>query len=383
MASIAELMAQSGLASSQQAPDLGGSISRGAELAQTIENMQAKKAELEGNKAGMKLGQMAKTMDLIKMAHDYEKTDPAIAASLWKHAIPAQVSAFGTQNVFTPEFMETAQKSPETRMKVIGYQMEIQDRIANKKEGERPQDIYNDIVATIPDPAVRAALDTDRILKAQEQQASEEQLTKRAKIMAGQKKEEKLDEKTTSARKEYTAHPTTKKTIEVNDAFSKIQRSLGGRPSAAGDMAGVFSYMKMLDPGSTVREGEYANAQNAGGVPDKVLTAYNGALKGEILSPDQRKNFISSAKNLFEGQRSQQKKVDQKFEKIAHKMGADPELVIIGTEAPDSASFSPSAKQKKIYAKKDAAGKATIISEIIKRFPSLTKEQAKALVEAK
>ena len=42
-------------------------------------------------------------------------------------------------------------------------------------------------------------------------------------------------------------------------------------PDAAGDMALIFSYMKMLDPNSTVREGEYATAQDAGSIPHASL----------------------------------------------------------------------------------------------------------------
>ena len=45
------------------------------------------------------------------------------------------------------------------------------------------------------------------------------------------------------------------------------QNVLNASANAAGDMALIFSYMKMLDPNSTVREGEYATAEAAAGVP--------------------------------------------------------------------------------------------------------------------
>ena len=35
--------------------------------------------------------------------------------------------------------------------------------------------------------------------------------------------------------------------------------------TAAGDLSAIFAFMKMLDPGSVVREQEFANAQNAAG----------------------------------------------------------------------------------------------------------------------
>lgn len=186
MPGIADMLVQSALNNAGKAPDISGAYTRGAQLALAAEAAQTQRAELEHKKAEAGLAKVSKTMDLIKMAHEYEKTDPAIAASLWKNAIPAQVGAFGTGKVFTPEFLETAQKSPETRMKVLGYQVEIQDRIANlnRGAGETPQSIVAEIEATISDPIVRASLDTDRIIKAVEQQASEVQLNKRAKMQA-------------------------------------------------------------------------------------------------------------------------------------------------------------------------------------------------------
>ena len=60
----------------------------------------------------------------------------------------------------------------------------------------------------------------------------------------------------------------------------------------------IFAYMKMLDPGSVVREQEFANAQNAAGVPDQVRNAYNKALRGERLNPAQRAEFLRSAKQM-------------------------------------------------------------------------------------
>jgi len=39
----------------------------------------------------------------------------------------------------------------------------------------------------------------------------------------------------------------------------------------------------MLDPGSVVRESEFATAQNAAGVPDQVRNMYNKVLSGTRL----------------------------------------------------------------------------------------------------
>lgn len=68
--------------------------------------------------------------------------------------------------------------------------------------------------------------------------------------------------------------------------------------SAAGDISFIYQYMKMLDPGSVVREGEFATAQNAAGVPERIANFYNRALKGERLNPRQRQEFLATADQL-------------------------------------------------------------------------------------
>lgn len=71
--------------------------------------------------------------------------------------------------------------------------------------------------------------------------------------------------------------------------------SQASNPTPAGDLSLIFSYMKLLDPNSTVREGEFANAQNAGSIDDKVRNMYNKVKKGTRLTDTQRKDFVASA----------------------------------------------------------------------------------------
>tara|TARA_R100000808_G_C2153369_1_gene163483 strand:- start:5188 stop:6423 length:1236 start_codon:yes stop_codon:yes gene_type:complete len=72
-------------------------------------------------------------------------------------------------------------------------------------------------------------------------------------------------------------------------------------PSAAGDIALVFSYMTLLDPTSVVREGEYATAAQAGGTIDRATVGlYNRLIKGDVLTPSQRAGFAKAAKQLYE-----------------------------------------------------------------------------------
>ncbi len=119
--------------------------------------------------------------------------------------------------------------------------------------------------------------------------------------------------------------------IKVRDAFGKIQKA---KPTAAGDLALIFNYMKLLDPGSVVREGEFATAQNTAGVPDRVRNTYNRLLSGERLNPTQRENFKSQAGDVFIAQRDQQNLLEDEFGRIAGASGLRPQNVIVDFQGP-------------------------------------------------
>ena len=68
--------------------------------------------------------------------------------------------------------------------------------------------------------------------------------------------------------------------------------------TAPSDLSMIFAYMKMLDPGSVVREQEFSNAQNAAGIPDRILNVRNQILSGNRLNPKQRAEFENEARQL-------------------------------------------------------------------------------------
>jgi hypothetical protein len=90
--------------------------------------------------------------------------------------------------------------------------------------------------------------------------------------------------------------------VQISQAYRKIEAA---PETAAGDMSRIFGYMKILDPGSTVREGEYASAENARGVPSTVMATYNKVLNGQRLTPQQRQEFTQSAGDLVNSQKQQ------------------------------------------------------------------------------
>ena len=113
----------------------------------------------------------------------------------------------------------------------------------------------------------------------------------------------------------------------VRDAYSRIAAT-AKNPSAAGDLALIFNYMKMLDPNSVVREGEFANAQNSGSVPNKIIGVYNRVLNGERLADAQRKDFLNQAQRLYSTALETYKKTAANYMGLAVQYGGQPSRVV-------------------------------------------------------
>jgi hypothetical protein len=92
--------------------------------------------------------------------------------------------------------------------------------------------------------------------------------------------------------------------------------------------------MKVLDPTSVVREGEFATAANAGSVPDAVRNMWNRLLTGERLGAN-RQDFINQATNMFNSATTQQNQLVSEYQRIAKANGITPENVIVNV-APTS-----------------------------------------------
>jgi len=138
---------------------------------------------------------------------------------------------------------------------------------------------------------------------------------------------EKRPEAETKLRTEYNNQ--TKVFQDVRDSYSRIQAS---ENTAVGDLSLIFGYMKMLDPGSVVREGEFANAQNAAGVDDKIINIYNRVMSGERLSAGQRTSFKGQAGKLYDQAEKQEKVVRSGISRIASGYGLNKDNIFYQPE---------------------------------------------------
>jgi hypothetical protein len=124
----------------------------------------------------------------------------------------------------------------------------------------------------------------------------------------------------------------------VADSYGKVkalaqQASTSQNPGPA-DIGVVFSIMKMHDPSSTVREGEFATAENAGGVPQSVQAAYNKLLNGGRLAPSIRQEFVTVAGTLYQQAQARRGTLDQDFRSLALRYGMNPDAIVVGSTRP-------------------------------------------------
>jgi hypothetical protein len=116
---------------------------------------------------------------------------------------------------------------------------------------------------------------------------------------------------------------------ETADAYKQISAVLDkSTTSAAATLAGATKFMKMIDPGSVVRESELGMALAATGVFDRATNYYNTLKNGKVLTPSQAADFKNITKQINDAASQQQKLVDKHFAGVARGYKLRPEMVV-------------------------------------------------------
>lgn len=196
-----------------------------------------------------------------------------------------------------------------------------------------PQDTHDTILTQQDNDLFGGQTKEQLLKKAFQQGASAQQLDEIAAVydrlapQAGGVVSEDMQKAASELRKEYIGQTRENGYMDVVNAYRKVASA---EATAAGDVSLIFAYMKMLDPGSTVREGEFATAEQTAGIPDRIVTQYNKALKGDRLGEKQRADFKSSAKKVFDESKEVQSQIDKVYTDLAGRYGVDPTLLGIG-----------------------------------------------------
>lgn len=149
-------------------------------------------------------------------------------------------------------------------------------------------------------------------------------------------------------RTEYNSETRNMGTNKVVSSYNRIIEA-AKNPSAAGDLAMIFNYMKMLDPGSVVRESEFKNAANAGALTDRYAQkAYDQIVSGRFLSPPQRDDFRNRSVKMLKGQLKSQDMINTRYKALSRNSGVPHSLVV---DEHNIAELSP---REALWAKKSS-----------------------------
>lgn len=101
-----------------------------------------------------------------------------------------------------------------------------------------------------------------------------------------------------SAKKTFMSEPIYKDFNDMKSAYGQVLTALD-QNTPIGDVAGATKVMKLLDPGSVVRESELGIAMAASGRMDRLQNYFTLWASGNKLTPTQRADFRQLSNELY------------------------------------------------------------------------------------
>lgn len=120
----------------------------------------------------------------------------------------------------------------------------------------------------------------------------------------------------------------SKNYAEIKRQSAIIKAALND-PSAAGTLSAATAYMKMLDPGSVVRESELGMAMNAQGAIDRLASYWTTIEMGKVLTPQQKADFARLSDLYVKSAEEAQRNINKRYSDIATGYGLDPKRVVM------------------------------------------------------
>lgn len=115
----------------------------------------------------------------------------------------------------------------------------------------------------------------------------------------------------------------------VGDAYAQINATLDkATTSPAATLAAATKFMKLLDPGSVVRESELGMALQASGVLDRAQNYASTLISGKKLTPTQVADFKNITGQIYGAAQTQQQAIDADYTQRAKTYGLRPENIV-------------------------------------------------------
>jgi len=114
----------------------------------------------------------------------------------------------------------------------------------------------------------------------------------------------------------------------ATSAYKQINATLdSATTSPAATLAAATKFMKILDPGSVVRESELGMALAASGVLDRAQNYVNTLQRGKVLTPTQVADFKDISQKMYGAAQQVQQTIDTDYKGKAKAYGLRPEMV--------------------------------------------------------
>lgn len=158
-------------------------------------------------------------------------------------------------------------------------------------------------------------------------------------------------------RNDFRSEPIYGAYQEMKSAYQQIQAAINqGTP--IGDVATATKIMKLLDPGSVVRESELGIAMAAAGKLDRLKNYFEMKLNGDSLTPTQRKEFgalatelMRAAEQSYNSKRADYARLGERYKLDTSVLGDESRLV-----PPQGGAYSDADKERRYQEWKKAKG---------------------------
>jgi hypothetical protein len=178
------------------------------------------------------------------------------------------------------------------------------------------------------------ALTTTRKLGLETQKAAVELAALKA---TGGRDPEKTFAQEEKIRKEWQGR--SKMYGELQGTFNTLKASADSA-NGPGDIALITGFMKMLDPGSVVRETEFATARDTAGLFTQLQNRLEKAQNGQLLSPEQRKQYVALSQKYLDAAQTKAAQERKDLGIVVKNYNLNPQNVFGAETAPPQPALS-------------------------------------------
>ena len=271
---------QQGPTQPAETPNLAGAM----QFAAQSQNPQLQQFGLQGSMAQAQSQMQAQQQEAAR----------AKAAAMWQASggDPVKAIAMGMPADMVKQFAEAPLLGKTKGVEINGR---LVDPMTGQPIGDavpKQANPYADLL--IQDPATGKLVPNTPLIQAKTQISRAGASNVNNTVNTGQKG----FDNTLKLRGDFRSEPIYKAHQEMQSAHAQIGAGLKqGTP--VGDLASATKIMKLLDPGSVVRESELGMAMAASGLGDRLANYAQNVISGNKLTPQQRKDFQALADQLY------------------------------------------------------------------------------------